>query len=376
MTTITLKTITMKSGIIFFFSFLSIINTYSQERNIVNAQTISSDEISLRQSKIIFEKARVFPDNTQLSIALIKNGKPVFYGIRINDDSLQSVDNHLNIFEIGSISKVFTSTLLAQLAVGNKVKLDDPINGYLDMLLKDNIQITFRQLSNHTSGLPRLPLNMIITDPLNPYKDYNEANLRQYLSDKMKLLANPGEKYEYSNLGAGLLGYLIGKIEKTSYENLLQKRILNKYGMNSTTTKRQLVVDRLVEGLDLKGTETPNWDFSVLVGCGGLLSCTDDLARFVHAQFDDSNKELALTRTKTFNINKNMNMALGWHIINADTGAEWIFHNGGTGGYTSSMAMDMKKKTGVIILSNVSAFHKNMGNIDALCFELLKLLNP
>ncbi len=364
----------MRSCLVFFFSFLSLINSYCQERNAINSQTATSNIISLRQSKIIYEKAKVFPDNTQLSIALIKNGKPVFYGVRIQNDSLLSVDNHQRIFEIGSITKVFTSTLLAQLVMENKVSLDDPINDSMDILIKDNIQITFRQLSSHTSGLPRLPLNMIITDPLNPYKDYNEANLRQYLSDKMKLQANPGEKYEYSNLGAGLLGYLVGKIDKTSYEKQLQERILNKYGMTSTTTNRQLVADRLVKGLNMNGKEIPNWDFSVLIGCGGILSCTGDLAKFALAQLDESNKELALTRTKTFDINKNMDMALGWHIIKTDSADEWTWHNGGTGGYTSSMAIDTKKKTSVIILSNVSAFNKNMANIDALCFELMKSL--
>ncbi len=366
----------MRSVVFIVFSLLCNIGAYSQGKNVVNAQSAPSGKISLRQSKIIYEESKIFPDKTQLSIALIRSGKPVFYGIQIKNDSIQSVDNHLSIFEIGSITKVFTSALLAQLVEENKVNLDNPINGYMDMLLKDNIQITFRQLASHTSGLPRMPQNMIITDPLNPYKDYNEANLRQYLSDKMKLIANPSEKYEYSNLGAGLLGYLEGKIEKTSYDNLLQKKILSKYGMSSTTTNRQLVADRLVKGLDMNGKETPNWDFAVLVGCGGMLSCTDDLSRFTLAQLDESNKELALTRTKTFDINKNMDMALGWHIIKADSGAEWIFHNGGTGGYTSSMAMDMKKKTAVIILSNVSAFHKNMGNIDALCFELMKTMSP
>ncbi|MFO7368972.1 MAG: serine hydrolase domain-containing protein [Bacteroidales bacterium] len=366
----------MKTFFLLLCLTLSFTMTFCQEKNLVNSQSAPSDKISLRQSKIIFEKVKVFPDNTQLSIVLIKNGMPVLYGVRIQNDSLRSVENHQHIFEIGSITKVFTSTLLVQLVMENKISLDDPINDSMDILLKDNVKITFRQLSSHTSGLPRLPMNMIITDPLNPYKDYNEANLRQYLSDKMNLQANPGEKYEYSNLGAGLLGYLVGKIEKTSYEKQLQERILKKYGMNSTTTNRQLVADRLVKGLDMNGKETPNWDFEVLVGCGGLLSCTGDLSKFALAQLNESNKELALTRTKTFDINKNMDMALGWHIIKADTGAKWAFHNGGTGGYTSSMVVDTEKKTSVIILSNVSAFHKNMGNIDAMCFELMKTLNP
>ena len=132
----------MRSGLIFFFSFLLLINSYCQEKNAINSQTAPTNTISLRQSKIISEKAKGFPDNTQLSIALIKKGKPVFYGIRIQNDSLRSVENHQNIFEIGSITKVFTSTLLAQLVMENKVSLDDPINDSMDILLKDNIKIT------------------------------------------------------------------------------------------------------------------------------------------------------------------------------------------------------------------------------------------
>ncbi len=69
-----------------------------------------------------------------------------------------------------------------------------------------------------------------------------------------------------------------------------------------------------------------------------------------------------------------MDIALGWHVINTKSGDTWHWHNGGTGGYSSSMAMDVDKKQAVIVLSNLSAFHKLNKNIDPLCFELLKSL--
>jgi CubicO group peptidase (beta-lactamase class C family) len=285
-----------------------------------------------------------------------------------------SVDNHRQIFEIGSITKVFTSTLLAEMVIENKINLGEDINNYISLLLKNNTRITFQQLANHTSGLPRLPSNLIIADMTNPYKDYDEEKLKEYLTEKLTLVQNQPAKYEYSNLGAGLLGYVLSKIETTNYESLLKDKIFAKYQMSNSTTNRENVKELLIKGLNTAGNETSNWDLSVLIGAGGILSCTDDLAKFAIAQFDDSNKALALTRTKTFDINKNMGIGLGWHIIKTQSGDEWTWHNGGTGGYSSSLAIDMKKKTGVIVLSNVSAFHKNMGNIDNLCFELMNML--
>ncbi len=144
--------------------------------------------------------------------------------------------------------------------------------------------------------------------------------------------------------------------------------------MAATTTDRNLVENKLIKGLDYIGKEVPNWDFNILAGAGAILSDVDDLSKFAVAQFDNSNKELAITREMTFSVNDNMNIALGWHIIKTKSGDRWFWHNGGTGGYTSSMAVDTKRKTGIIILSNVSPFSKEMGNIDNLCFELMKTL--
>ena len=227
-------------------------------------------------------------------------------------------------------------------------------------------------MANHTSGLPRLPSNLDLTkvNPENPYKEYKEKELKEYLIKHLEL-SHKGE-YQYSNLGAGLLGYTLSKIEKDTYERLLQKKIFSKYDMQNSTTDINKIKGNLVKGLNNEGKEIPNWEFFVLAGAGGILSSIKDLSKFVAAQFDCSNKELKLTRKKTFEVNKNMDIGLGWHLLKSQSKNIWYWHNGGTGGYSSSMTFDEKTKNGIIILSNVSAFNPKMGNIDKLCFELMK----
>ena len=357
---------------------LPIIITYgcSHEKAAFNGQKDFEHSISEIQSKHIYSESKDFPNNTQLSFAIIKGGTTKFYGIKRKNDTIFSIDNHDGVFEIGSISKVFTATLLAHLVVNGQLGLDDNINDYLEWPLKDDIEISFKQLSNHTSGLPRLPSNLQLdsVDLQNPYKDYDENKLKQYLTKELQLNQNPGEKSEYSNLGVGLLGYILSKIDSTSYENLLQTKICTKYQMGHTTTNRTRIRGQLIKGLDANGQETPNWDLNVLVGAGGILSSVADLSKFAQAQFNGSDQALALTRKPTFNLQENKAaMGLGW-AIEKNIGKEWIMHSGGTGGYRSNILLDISNKNGVIILSNLSAFHKNNMNIDNLGVRLMETL--
>jgi len=97
--------------------------------------------------------------------------------------------------------------------------------------------------------------------------------------------------------------------------------------------------------------------------------------KFAQAQFDKSNKELEFTRIPTFEINEEMKIGLGWHILKSENEFKWIWHNGGTAGYSSSMILDVTKKNGVIILSNVSGFNPKMGNIDELSFGIMEQID-
>jgi CubicO group peptidase (beta-lactamase class C family) len=284
---------------------------------------------------------------------------------------LAKAENADSVFEIGSISKVFTSILLAHAVLEKKVKLDDPVAVHLPYPLKDDAPFTLRQLANHTSGLPRLPSNLLTpdTDQSNPYKDYGGEELREYLTDELTLESEPGSVFAYSNLGAGLLGYILAGIEGKSYRGLLQEKIFDKYEMENSSATKEDLSHLLVEGLDADGKVVSNWDFQALAGAGAILSNAKDMVRFVLAQFEED-PALALARQKTFEMRENLHMGLGWHIITTESGNVLYFHNGGTGGYRSAVAINLDKKTGVVILTNVSAFNAKSGHIDNLCFEL------
>jgi CubicO group peptidase (beta-lactamase class C family) len=339
------------------------------ENGLINANTQLTEE----QTELVYEKTRLFPNNTQVSLALIDNGEVKFLGIKRLNDTIQQVENQNKVFEIGSISKVFTATLLATFVVNGKLGLDHSIQKFFDFKMNADQEITFKELANHTSGLPRLPsnLNLLIADPNNPYKNYDEEKLKQYLTEEMEVRQSPGTKFEYSNLGAGLLGYILANYSKSTYHELLDNFIFSKYGMFSSTANREKIKGELVKGLDKDGNETSNWDLNVLVGAGGILSSTEDLSKFALAQLNPENEELVLTQQPTFTISDRMKIGLGWHMVKMSFGNEVIWHNGGTGGYTSSMAIDLKNKSGVIILSNVSAFSEKTGHIDDLCFGLI-----
>ncbi len=321
-------------------------------------------------AEIIFSRSKDFPNNTQLSIAIIENGKTNYYGIIKENDSLKAIDNQNKVFEIGSITKIFTSTVLASLIEDKKIKLTDNINSYFPFSFKDNIRLSFESLANHTSGLRRLPENLNLTNETNPYKNYGKNLLEDYLKNGLKLENKSLKSYSYSNLGAGLLGYTLGLSQKTSFQQLLQKNIFDKYKMTNSFTSSQNLGNRLVKGLNAKGEIVSNWDFDILFGGGGILSTTVDLAKFAKAQFNSNNKELSLTRKPTFVINDKKKIGLGWHVLKSERDKELFWHNGGTGGYSSSIAVNVESKTAVIILSNVSSFNPKMENIDKLCFEL------
>lgn len=334
-----------------------------QIKNPVNALSNYPKEIA----EIIFEKTKNIPNNAQFSIALIQGGKASYYGVIKTNDTIMSIENQNKIFEIGSITKVFTSTVLALLVEDKKIKLTDEINTFYPFAFKDNIKLSFESLANHTSGLPRLPENLMPSDENNPYKDYDRNKIDEYLRNLMKLNS---KTYAYSNLGAGLLGYTLGLSQETTFQELLQKKVFAKYKMKNSFVSSQNLGNRLVNGLDENGQNVPNWDFDVLFGGGGILSTTEDLVKFANAQFDPNNKELTLTQKPTFDINENMQIGLGWHILKSENGKNLLWHNGETGGYSSSMSLNAQGKTAVIILSNITDINEN---VDDLCFKLINM---
>ena len=342
----------------------------------INSLKLDNELIDEKQQKVIFNKSKYLPNNTQISIGLIKNGQVNYYGIKRQNDSIFTVNNSKNIFEIGSISKVLTANILSKFVLENKISLNDNINNYFDLKLKDSVQIKFKSLANHTSGIPRMPNNFSNSsekNPLNPYKEYKVDDLETYLSDSLKINQDNKGKFLYSNLGFALIGYTLSKIDNQDYKSMFDSYIFSKYDMTNTTFLKEGVNDLLVKGLNSQGDEVPNWDLQIFGPAGGVLSNAEDMIKFIIAQFNEKDKELKLLREQTSKINGKLGMGLGWFIENPKSNKKRMFrHGGNTGGYSSMIIVDVKNKNGIIILSNVTSRNPYFENINKLAASLIK----
>lgn len=266
------------------------------------------------------------------------------------------------VYEIGSVTKTFTTTLLADMVKRGEVRLDDPVAKYLPAEVKvptfEGKQITLEHLATQTSGLPRMPDNFKPANPQNPYIDYTPEKLYEFLS-KYTLTRAPGEKHEYSNLGMGLLGQALSLRLKMSLEEAYKKRILEPLGMKNTmialTPELQA---RLQPGFNPLGKPSANWDFSVMGAAGALRSTPEDMAAYVAANLGLKKTPLAevfalAQEPRTQAGAAEMRIGLGWMNLSRN-GAEVTWHNGGTGGYRSFVGFDKKRKKGVVVLANMS----------------------
>ena len=157
-----------------------------------------------------------------------------------------------------------------------------------------------------------------------------------------------------------MLGYVLSKIDNASYDKLYNSYVFKKYDMHNTTINKS-DSSLIVKGLTNTGSELENLNLDVLAPAGSVISSVEDLAKYGVAQFDNSNKELDLLRKKTFKLNNRVSLGLGWFILKAKKNT-WFNHDGNTGGYSSSMFIDVENQNGVIILSNVDTeYTSNLG---------------
>lgn len=282
----------------------------------------------------------------------------VSYGTFDNDQRAVTGES---LFEIGSASKVFTSLLLADAVARGEVSLNDPVAKYLPPEVKvperNGKKITLLDLATHTSALPRLPSNLAPKDPKNPYADYTEKQLYEFLSS-YELPRDIGSQYEYSNLAVGLLGHVLARRAGTDYETLLRARVLDPLGMKSTAiTLNAAPQKRLATGHNSRRERVPNWDLPTLAGAGAIRSTANDLLTFLAANLGTMKSPLApamesMLRARRPTTTPNTEVGLAWHITKVGD-HELVWHNGGTGGYRAYIGMDPKKRTGVVVLSNM-----------------------
>jgi len=264
------------------------------------------------------------------------------------------------VFEIGSITKVFTALLLTEMVTRGEVALDDPVSKFLPGTVKmpdrNGKQITLLDLATYTSGLPRIP-DGIPASGDNPYAAYTVEQLYAFLSS-YTLHYDPGTHYEYSNLGFGLLGHALALRAGSSYEDLLVSRVCEPLGLRDTCISlSNSMRERLAKGHASNLKPASNWDIPTLAGAGALRSTANDLVKFVKATcLSGANAPLRsaidmLLQTRRPTNLPNTEVGLGCFIRTGNKD-EIIWKDGGTGGYASFAGFSTTLRSGAIVLSN------------------------
>ncbi|MFC7677786.1 serine hydrolase domain-containing protein [Paenibacillus sp. GCM10028914] len=307
-----------------------------------------------------------------LAIGIIREGDIEYHSF-CNSKKKSMVPPENMLFEIGSITKVFTSILLLEMEREKLVSPDDIVGKYVQNVDNDYLnKITLKNLATHTSGLPILATNHILSkNRSNPYSMYTEEDLTAFLSNAD--FTDKIGSFEYSNIGVGLLGNILCKVSRSTYDELLQKYITTPLKMNETAVMLNSEQnDRFLNGHASSGKRVPHWDLSIYEGAGGIKSSVSDLSLFVQANLNDDNP-LASTLEKSHLPMwiGNSNLYFGWGEDKVlDKGILW--HNGGSAGFNSYLAFNKELRVGIVLLSNYSFFSNTL--MDYYFAQLIKLI--
>lgn len=329
------------------------------------------------------------PNNVGLAIGIYrKNINPekksvpeYFYFGEIKKNSGIKPDDN-TIFKVGSIGKTFSAMLLSYFITHKEYNVT--LNDYISKFLPENIkppyfktrdgsefEITLLDLATHFSSLPRTPPNIV------PPPDYTIEKLNQYLETSF-LKTKPGTAFLYSNLGFGVLGYIMTLIGKKSYQQLENEIFCNALGMNDTRIElNKEQQSRLATSYRKSRAKKFNVITSPgFYGSGGNYSTMNDMMKYLSYNLGFENVSINSLLDTLHAIRKDTGkpflkwMGLGWQIseIYNKPGTKFIWKDGATNGYTSYIAFDTKSKTGVVVLSNSSGA-SDIGN------QIINILN-
>ncbi|NRF68431.1 serine hydrolase [Aquincola sp. S2] len=284
---------------------------------------------------------------------------------RLSADDPRAPDGK-TLFEIGSVTKVFTSLLLADMVRRGEVVLDAPVADLLPSQVsvpsREGRPIRLVDLATQTSGLPNRPANLKPRDFGNPHGDYGIDRLVALLAAHA-LPQAPGERYEYSNAGVGLLGHALSQRARRSYPALLRERITGPLGMADTDDNGVAAPARaMAAGHSWALTPVDRWTSAELPASGFLRSNADDLLTFLEAFVGLRESALApamkamLETRRPGGIPPSRHIGLGWMLVPND-GGDIAWHPGRTGGYVSFVGFQAATRTGIVVLANANTLN-------------------
>ena len=281
------------------------------------------------------------------------------------------------LFEFASITKVVTSALLVELAAEGVVSLDESINSYLGPDVRESKWdgVSLLRLATHTAGLSGLPPNLrpafvwLRGQADDPFAAYDRSDLEAGMK---RARADGGETWRYSNFGYAVLGMVLENASGSSYRELVWTRVLSPLGMVGATISGWSSA-QIAPPLNARGRPGSNWSFDAMAPIGALRGTIEDGLLLLQASMDACESDDPLSRAlcraqQTTGVRAGAlgEMGIGWMRSERD-GVDVVWHNGGTGGYSTFLGFAPAKERGVVILSNVSGLRE----IDPLAMELL-----
>ena len=280
------------------------------------------------------------------------------------------------------MTKTFTALLLAEAVERGEVTLEQPVQSLLPDYTIPRFgerTITLLDLATQSSGLPRLPENLLPKDATNPYADYTVERLKQFLAG-YRLPRAPGASYEYSNLGFGLLGQALAQRADTSYQDLLRDRVTGPLSLRSTAIALTPgMKSHFVRGHDANGKPAPAWDLGALEGAGAVRSTASDLLtwveRHMHPEGPLSKALSAVVQRRRPTADGDVGIGLAWQVATWQ-GRPFLWHDGATGGYAAWVGFTAAGDRGVVVLTNVSGDLSEIARAALLGADITSLSAP
>lgn len=304
---------------------------------------------------------------TGIVVAIVEPAgeRVISYGkLGLSDTRAMTADT---VFDVGSITKVVTALLLADMAARGEGALDDPVQKYLPsrvaMPAFEGRAITLADLATHTSGLPLRPANLRSRDPDNKYAGYTSDDLFAFLSG-YKLPRAPGSAYEYSNVGYGLIGHALSRRLGSSWAELVRARVTAPLGMTDTRSdltadmKKRMASGYALDMTSLQLTPAKHWDMEALESAGALRSTPRDMLKMLAAALGLTRSPLSTAFETTLKVRRPGGMqpadaiALGWNILKGSSGREIAWKNGSVGGFRTFVGFDKIARRGVVTFAN------------------------
>ncbi|MFY0539358.1 serine hydrolase domain-containing protein [Nannocystis pusilla] len=307
------------------------------------------------------------PPAVGVSLGVHRAGEVECYDFGVTNRVTGAPTTSQSVYEIGSLTKVFTSALLARAVREQKLRLDDDIRAYLPEaypnLEFDGRPIRVLHLANLTSELPNwLPDRPELFEDLRPeaipaalvalHRDYDRAQFYRDLHG-VRLSATPGARPRHSNVAAQLLAFILERVYGRSYESLLRDHVLGPLGMEHTSFHADQPPGALATGHDPAGNPTPYVNMQDLRTAGGLTSSSADMLKFVAFQLDETREDVALSHRVTVEAEGDA-VGLNWHVDRGPDGARTIWHTGGTFGFSSYVVLHPARELGIVLLANES----------------------